>query len=83
MADKQILGVPVVVQQKQIRLVSMMWPHAMGQGSSIAMSCCVGRRRGFVPWTPVAVAMAGSCTSDSTPSLGTSICHGCGPKKQK
>jgi len=29
----------------------------------------------------VAVAQAGSCSSDLTPSLGTSICHGCGPKK--
>ena len=26
---------------------------------------------------------AGSCSSDSTPSLGTSKCHGCGPKKKK
>ena len=25
---------------------------------------------------------AGSCSSDSTPSLGTSICHRCGPKIQ-
>ena len=31
----------------------------------------------------VAVAKAGSCSSDSSPSLGTSICHRCGPKKQK
>ena len=32
----------------------------------------------------VAVAMvwAGSCSSDSTPSLGTSICHWCSPKKK-
>ena len=30
-----------------------------------------------------AVASAGSCSSDSTPSLGNSICHWCGPKKQK
>ena len=29
----------------------------------------------------VAVAYAGSCSSDSTPSLGTSICHKCGSKK--
>ena len=27
--------------------------------------------------------MAGSCSSDSTPSLGSSICRGCGPKKKK
>ena len=26
----------------------------------------------------VAVAVAGSCSSDSAPSLGTSICQGCG-----
>ena len=31
----------------------------------------------------VAVAVAGSCSSNLTPSLGTSICHGCGPKKSK
>uniref|UniRef100_A0A8D0SIM2 Lipid-binding serum glycoprotein C-terminal domain-containing protein n=1 Tax=Sus scrofa TaxID=9823 RepID=A0A8D0SIM2_PIG len=31
----------------------------------------------------VALVYAGSCSSDSTPSLGTSICHECGPKKTK
>ena len=31
----------------------------------------------------VAVTLAGGCSSDSTPSLGTSICHRCGPKKRK
>ena len=31
----------------------------------------------------VAVVWAGSCSSNSAPSLGTSICHGCGPKKTK
>ena len=31
----------------------------------------------------VAVAEAGSCSSDSTPSLGTSICCKYGPKNQK
>ena len=30
-----------------------------------------------------AVARASSCSSDSTSSLGTSICHGCGPKKTR
>ena len=29
----------------------------------------------------VAVVWANSCSSNSTPSLGTSICHRCGPKK--
>ena len=31
----------------------------------------------------VAVAVACSCSSDLTSSLGTSICHRCGPKRQK
>ena len=31
----------------------------------------------------VAVAEAGSCSSDSTPTLGTSMCHRYNPKKQK
>ena len=30
----------------------------------------------------IAVAVAVSCSSDSTPSLGTSICHRCGHKKK-
>ena len=31
----------------------------------------------------VTVVQASRCSSNSTPSLGTSICHGCSPKKQK
>ena len=31
----------------------------------------------------VAVVRAGSYSSDSTPSLGTSMCHGYGPQKTK
>ena len=31
----------------------------------------------------VAVTEAGGCSSNSTPSLGTSMCYGCGPKKNK
>ena len=31
----------------------------------------------------MAVVQAGSCSSDLTPSLGTSICHRCGPKKKQ
>ena len=34
-------------------------------------------------WLRSRVAVAGSCSSDAAPSLGTSICRKCGPKKQK
>ena len=37
----------------------------------------------FRSYVSVAVVQAGSCSSDSIPSLGTSICHGCSPKKTK
>ena len=38
---------------------------------------------GFHVSVAVAVMEVSSCSSDLTPSLGTSICRGCGPKKQK
>ena len=31
----------------------------------------------------VAVVLAGICSSNLIPSLGTSICRGCGPKEQQ
>ena len=49
------------------------------KGSGAAMSCGLGRRHDLDPpllWPAATVP-------DSTPSLGTSICHGCGPKKTK
>ena len=54
------------------------WP--VGLGSSIAVSCGVGCRLVLDPallclWC----RLAGSCSSDWNPSLGTSICCGCVP----
>ena len=46
---------------------------------------CVGHRCSSDPtllW-PVAVSVAGSCSSHSTPSLGTSVCLRCSPIKPK
>lgn len=47
----------------------------------IAMSSSVGRRCGLD--LAVAVVKAGSCSSDSTLGLGTSICCGCGAKRKE
>ena len=55
----------------------------MGQGFGVAMSCGVGCRRGSDPCVAVAEAVAGSCSYDSTPSLGTFICHKFVLKKPK
>ena len=40
---------------------------------------------GLQTWlgSDVAVAVVSGYSSDSTPSLGTSMCHRCGPKKKK
>ena len=43
--------------------------------------CRLQTRLGSGVAVAVAVAVAGSCSSNLTPSLGTSICHGCSPKK--
>ena len=53
------------------------WPGSVGClklqcSSQIRLESCIA----------VAVAQAGSCSSDSTSSLGTSICHGCSPKRE-
>ena len=48
------------------------------------MSCGVGHSRGSGPGLLLLCSnQASSYSSDLTPSLGTSICRGCGPKKTK
>ena len=50
----------------------------------MAVSCGVGRRRGSDPvllWLWCSCSC--SCSSYWAPSLGTSLCCGCGPKKKK
>ena len=51
----------------------------------IAGSCGVGWQMQLKSCVAAAtaVAKASGYSSDLTPSLGTSICQGCGPKKQK
>ena len=47
------------------------------------MSCGVSVDLCPDPCVAVAVVQAGSCSSHLTPSLGTSICYGCSPKKTR
>ena len=85
------MEVPVVVQRKWIRLVTMRLrvrslALLTGLRIQVAMRYSVGRR-GRHSSDPVllsmAVVQAGGCSYNLTPSLGTSICCGFGPKKQK
>ena len=87
-------GVPVVVQQdwcsgNQCELISLRMQVrylASLSGPGIQRCCelwCRSQKRlGSRVSAAVAVVWAGSFISDSTPTLRTSICHGCGPKKK-
>ena len=68
-----------MAQQKGTQLVFMALLSESG------IQCCheLWYRLQMGSGIAVVVAQASSCSSDSTPSLGTSMCHGCGPKKQK
>ena len=80
--------VPIMAQQKQIWLVSMrMQVWSLASLSGLRIWCCHELCCKWWTWLgsciAVAVAKASSYSSDWTLSLGTSICRGCGPKKQK
>ena len=53
--------------------------------NGLRIQCCHELRCRLQTWfrsyVAVAIAQASSYSSDLTPSLGTSICHRCGPKK--
>ena len=76
-----------MAQQKQIWLIFMSMrvrSLALLSGSGIHCCCIVGHRSGLDPsllwlWQRLAAIYG----SDSTLSLGTSICLRCSPKKQK
>ena len=52
--------------------------------SGLRIRCCCELQCRSQTWlrSGVAIGSAGSCGSDSTPSLATSTCQNCGPKKQ-
>ena len=86
---RQAMRVPFVAQWKWIRLVSMrigVRSLALIIGLGI-WHCrelwCRSQMRQLRSSVAVAVASASSCSSDSTPSLGTSMCRGCGPRKNE
>ena len=83
---KVSLGVPVVAQWKQIWLVSMrtqVWSLASPSGLRIQLChelwCRSQMQLGFD--VAMAAAWASGYSSDLTPSLETSICRKCCPKK--
>ena len=80
-------GVPVVAQWKRIWLVSMrIWVRSLALLSGSNIQHCrelwCRSQTQLRSCVAVAVALAGSYSSNSTPRLGTSICHTCGPKNK-
>ena len=83
---KGIKGVPVVAQRNRIQLGTMRWRvRSLASLSGLRIWRCHELWCRSQTWVrsgvAVAMAEASTCSSDSTPSLGTSICLGCGPKK--
>jgi len=60
-----------------------MWVQFLASLSELRIRCCRNLQMQLESSVAVIVAWSGNCSSDSTPSLGTNICHGCSPKKTK
>ena len=85
-SEKFFWGLPVVAQWKWIWLVSMrMQVQSLASLSGLRIWCCCELWCRSQMWlrsgVAVAVVKAGSCSSNSTPSPGTSICQRYSPKK--
>ena len=82
------IRVLIVAQQKRARLGTMrLQVRSRASLSGLRIPCCHELWRRSQMWLgsciAAAVVYAGSCSSHVIPSLGTSICRGCGPKKPK
>ena len=77
-----------MVQQKQIRLETLrLQVRSLASLSGLKIHCCselcCRSQSQLGSNVAVAVALAGDYSSDETPSLETSICCECNPKKEK
>ena len=82
--NRATTGVPVMVQWKQIRLVTVrLWAWSLASPSGLRIWYCpeLWCRSQLGLGSCDAVAVASSCSSDLTPSLGISICHTWGQER--
>ena len=85
---KKDMGIPIMAQQKRIWLASMRTQFlSLASLSGLRIQHCRELWCSLQTWlrsyVAVAVASASGCSSGLTPSLGTSICCWCSPKKTK
>ena len=82
-----LMEFPVWLNRLRTRLVSIriqVW--SLASLSGLRIWCCHKLWRGLQMRLGSGIAVWGlglSCSFNSTPSLGTLICHRCGPKKKK
>lgn len=86
--ENHFLEFPLWCNRKWIQLVPMRTQvQSLASVSESGIRCCCElqcrsqTQLGYC--VAIAMTKASRCRSNSTPSLGTSICHNCGPKKQK
>ena len=82
------LGVPTMAQWKRIRIGMMrLRVRSLASLNGLRVQCChelwCRSQTQLGSHVAVAPAWADSQSSNSTPSLGTSICLGCSPRKDK
>ena len=80
------IGVPVMMQWKRIRLGTMkLWVRSLASLSGLRIPHCCDLWCRLQLWlgSGMAVAVAGSCSSDLTPSLGTPYAAGASLKSKK
>ena len=80
--------IPIMAQWKRIHLGTIgLRVQSLALLSGLRIQSCRDLQCKSQTWLisciAVAVVQAGSCSSNQTPSLGTSICCRCGPKKTK
>ena len=85
---KSLEAFPLCLSGEGTQLVTMrfrVWSLASLSGLKIRCCCELWCRSQtwLGSWVAVTMAQASNCSSDSTPSLGTSICCRCRPKKTK
>ena len=85
---KEVSGVPIMAHCKRIRLGTLRFRvRSLASPSGLRNRCChelwCSSQMRLGSCISVAVVEAGSCSSDSIPSLGTSICCECGLEKKK
>ena len=77
--NTDVWGVPIMMQRKQIWLGAMrLQVRSLASLSKLRIQHCCELWCKSQTWLRSVVAQVSSYSSNSTPSLGTSICHGCG-----